>query len=111
MISEFSFPTRIVFGEGAVREVPNHLARLGVRRPLVVTDAGVAASGLLARLVEVLEGARVPVAVFDAVRPDPTGEDVDRGVAAGREAGADGIVAIGGGSPIDAAKGIRLLAS
>jgi 4-hydroxybutyrate dehydrogenase len=111
MISEFSFPTRIVFGEGAVREVPNHLARLGVRRPLVVADQGIAASGLLARLVAVLEGAKLPVAVFDAVRPDPTGDDVERGVAAYREASADGLVALGGGSPIDAAKGIRLLVS
>jgi alcohol dehydrogenase class IV len=111
MITEFSFPTRIVFGEGAVREVPNHLARLGVRRPLVVADPGIAASGLLARLVEVLEGAKLPVAVFDGVRPDPTGEDVERGIAAYRAASADGIVAMGGGSPIDAAKGIRLLAS
>jgi alcohol dehydrogenase class IV len=108
MISEFSFPTRIVFGEGAVRELPNHLARLGVRRPLLVTDPGVASSGLLARVVEVLEGARLPVAVFDSVRPDPTGDDVERGLAGWRDAGADGLVAIGGGSPIDAAKGIRL---
>src|SRR5512141_559282 len=111
MISEFSFPTRIVYGEGALREVPNHLARLGVRRPLVVADQGIAASGILARLVAVLEDAKLPVAVFDAVRPDPTGDDVERGLAAYRAASADGIVAIGGGSPIDAAKGIRLLAS
>jgi alcohol dehydrogenase class IV len=111
MISEFSFPTRIVFGKGAIREVPNHLARLGVRRPLVVADAGIARSGLLARLVEVLEGARLPVAVHDQVAPNPTGDDVERGLAAYRAAGCDGIVAIGGGSPIDAAKGVRLLAS
>jgi alcohol dehydrogenase class IV len=111
MISEFSFPTRIVFGKGAVREVPNHLARLGVHRPLVVADRGIAASGLLARLAGVLEAAKLPVHVFDAVEPNPTGEDVERGLAAYRDGGCDGIVAIGGGSPIDAAKGVRLATS
>jgi alcohol dehydrogenase class IV len=111
VISEFSFPTRIVFGAGALREVPNHLARLGVRRPLVVSDAGVAASGLLARLVATLEDARLPVVAFDGVHPNPTDADVERGLAAWREGGCDGLVAIGGGSPLDAAKGVRLLTS
>ena len=111
MISEFSFPTRIVFGEGAIREVPNHLARLGVRRPLVVCDEGIVATGLLARLAEVLEGAKVSFAVYGAVAPNPTGEDVVRGHEAFRANGCDGVVGLGGGSPLDAAKGVRLLAS
>jgi alcohol dehydrogenase class IV len=111
MISEFSFPTRIVFGEGAVREVPNHLARLGVKKPLVVSDAGVAASGLLARLTAALDAARLPFAVWDGVEANPSGANVERGLAAYREGGCDGVVAIGGGSPLDAAKGVRLLAT
>ncbi len=111
MISEMSFPTRIVFGRGALRELPNHLARLGVKRPLVVTDAGVAAAGLLARLTGVLEGAKVEFALFDAVEPNPTGETVERGSVAYRDGGCDGVVAIGGGSPLDAGKGVRLLAT
>jgi 4-hydroxybutyrate dehydrogenase len=111
MITEWSFPTRIVFGPGALREVPNHLAKLGVRRPLVVADQGIAASGLLAKLVQVLEGARLEVTIFDAVEPNPTGADVERGLEAWRRGACDGLVAIGGGSPIDAAKGVRLLAT
>jgi alcohol dehydrogenase class IV len=111
MITEMSFPTRIVFGKGALREVPNHLARLGVKRPLVVTDRGLVASGLLARLTAVLEGAHVSFTVFDGVEANPTGETVERGLAAWREARCDGLVAFGGGSPIDAAKAVRLLAS
>ncbi len=111
MITEMSFPTRIVFGKGAVREVPNHLARLGVKRPLVVADKGVVAAGLLARLTAFLEGAHVGFAVFDDVEPNPTGRTVERGLAVYRESGCDGVVAIGGGSPIDAAKGVRLLAT
>jgi alcohol dehydrogenase class IV len=111
MITEFSFPTRIVFGEGALREVPNHLARLGVKKPLVVTDAGVVATGLLGRLVAVLDAERVPHAVFDAVEPNPTGATVERGLSAWREHGCDGVIGLGGGSPLDAAKGVRLLAT
>jgi alcohol dehydrogenase class IV len=111
MITEMSFPTRIVFGKGALREVPNHLARLGVKRPLLVTDGGVVATGIFARLTSVLEGAHVPFGAFDGVDPNPTGATVERGLAAYREAGCDGVVAIGGGSPIDAAKGVRLLAT
>ncbi len=111
MISEMSFPTRIVFGAGAIRELPNHLARLGVRRPLVVTDRGVTAAGLFARVAAVLDGAQCAHAVFGDVEPDPTGTTVARGVEAYRAAGCDGVVALGGGSPIDAGKGVRLLAS
>ena len=111
MISEFSFPTRIVFGNGSLREVPNHLARLGAKRPLVVADAGIARSGLLARLTAVLEAAKVTFAVFDRVEPDPTEVDVEEGLRAYRDAACDAVVALGGGSPMDAAKGVRLRAA
>ncbi len=111
MIHEFSFPTRIVFGKGAVREVPARLAALGVKRPLIVTDRGVVAAGLLARLTGALDAAKMPFVLFDAVDPNPSGENVERGAAAYREGGCDGVVGIGGGSPLDVAKGVRLLAA
>src|SRR5512141_1651651 len=111
MITEFSFPTRVVFGPGALREIPGHLARLGVRRPLVVTDRGVVGTGLVDRLAAVLDAASLTFRIFDDVEPNPTGETVERGLAVYREAASDGLVAIGGGSPIDAAKGVRLLTS
>jgi alcohol dehydrogenase class IV len=108
MITEMSFPTRIVFGKGALAQVPDHLARLGVARPLVVTDRGVVAAGLAGRLRAVLDATRLTVSTFDAVDSDPTGATVEAGLAAYQGGACDGIVAIGGGSPIDAAKGIRL---
>jgi 4-hydroxybutyrate dehydrogenase len=111
MITEMSFPTRIVFGKGALQEVPNHLARLGVKRPLIVTDKGLADTGLLTRLTTVLERAKVAFAVFDGVEPNPTGATVERGLAAWRAANCDGVIGLGGGSSIDAAKGVRLLAA
>ncbi len=111
MITEMSFPTRIVFGEGAVREVPSHLARLSAARPLLVTDVALAATGLLGRLTAVLDAAGVAYATFDGAEPNPTAACIERGLAAYRDARCDAIVGMGGGSAIDVAKGIRLLAT
>jgi 4-hydroxybutyrate dehydrogenase len=111
MITEMSFPTRIVFGQGAVKEVPNHLARLGVKRPLVVTDPGLVQTGLLRRLTAALDAAKVGYVVFDGADPNPTGDTIARGLEAYRAGGCDGVIGIGGGSPIDAAKGVRLVAT
>lgn len=111
MIVEMAYPTRIVFGKGAVGEVPKELAKLRARRPLVLTDKVLATNGLLRRLTAALDAARVEYAVFDSVDPDPTHETVDRALAAYRRAGCDSLVAIGGGSSIDTTKAVRLLAA
>ncbi|HTP27791.1 MAG TPA: iron-containing alcohol dehydrogenase [Anaeromyxobacteraceae bacterium] len=111
MITQMSFPTRIAFGKGAIREVPGHLTELAVRHPLLVTDKPIAESGLLARLIAVLQGVKAPFTVFDGASANPTSETVERAADAYRRAGCDGLVAFGGGSSIDTAKGARLLAS
>jgi 4-hydroxybutyrate dehydrogenase len=111
MISEMSFPTRIVFGPGALGRLPAELERLGVQVPLVVTDAGVVQAGLYAPLQKLLAEAGIEHALFAEVRPNPTEADCLAGAEAYRRAQADSIVALGGGSPIDAAKLIRLLAT
>ena len=105
MVATFTFPIRIRFGEGAVAELAPELNRLGVRRPLIVTDPGIVAAGLLERSVA---GVPAPV-VFDRVQANPTEGDVLDALAAYRDGGCDGIVGLGGGSPIDAAKAVRLL--
>ncbi len=99
--SVFTFPNRILFGDGAAGELASELTGLGVRRPLVVTDAGLVASGLVGRVV----GPLGDVPVFDAVQPNPTEADVLAGLDRYREAGCDGLVGLGGGSPIDCAEG------
>jgi alcohol dehydrogenase class IV len=109
MIAVMSFPTRIVFGKGAVREIPGELTGLGVKRPLVMTDRVLAGNGLLDRLTAALGEARVQHVVFDGVDPDPTGATVERALAAYREGACDSLVAFGGGSSIDTAKAVRLL--
>ena len=105
-ITRFSFPNRIIFGDGARAELPAELARLHVRRPLVITDQGLVASGLVA---EVSANLNDP-AIFAGVRPGPTDTDIAAGLDRYRALGCDSLVAIGGGSPVAAAKGIRLLA-
>lgn len=104
MISTFSFPTTILFGAGAVGRLPEELEKRGCRKPLLVTDAGFARTGAFARV-----RALVPEApVFSGVDPNPTEKNVLDGVAFYREQGCDGVIGAGGGSPLDAAKAIRL---
>lgn len=105
---QWSFPTTVVFGNGALAALAEHVTRLGGKRVLVVTDAGVVKAGIAARVQEVLAKASVPVAIFDGVDPNPVEENITRGVEAYRAHGADVIVSVGGGSPLDAGKLIAL---
>lgn len=107
MADVFTFPTRILFGEGVLAELPQELARTGGLRPLVVTDPGLSACGHTARLAELLPDAPV----FDQVQTNPTEADVLAGLARFRESQCDSVIGFGGGSALDAAKAIRLLAT
>jgi 4-hydroxybutyrate dehydrogenase len=104
----WSFPTTIVFGVGAVAKVGDHAKRLGARRALVVCDAGVVKVGIAERVRALLESAGVAAAVFDGVDPNPVEQNVLGGVAAYRAHGAECVVAVGGGSPLDTGKLIAL---
>lgn len=102
-IATWQLPTSITLGVGAVARLPEHLAALGVRRPLLVTDPGVR-SGPGQRVLRVLRGAGITPMVFDQVEPEPlttTAEAVGRVLVAG---GHDGVVGLGGGSVLDTAK-------
>src|SRR3977135_4321024 len=90
-------PTRLVQRLGAIRELGTEAGLLGIRRPLLVTDPGVKAAGLLDTALEVLRGADCEPIVFDRVRANPGVELVDAGAAEYRAQGCDGLVAIGGG--------------
>lgn len=105
-----NYLTTVQFDHGAIRLVGPECARLGIRRPLIVTDPGIRVSGLLDRLREHLP-AELGFAVFDQTPANPTEAAVKLGVAAYRGANADGIVAIGGGSSLDLAKAVALLAT
>ena len=101
-----SVPTRLVHGPGAVSAVADECRALGVSRPMLVTDPGVVAAGLVDRVLPHLNG----VLLFDGVRPNPDIELVDLAAAEYLDAGCDGLVALGGGSSIDTAKSIGVVA-
>ena len=104
--STFTFPNRILFGVGSRGLLAAELARLGMIRPLVVTDPGLIAAGLVAQVIGPLGKQAV---IFSEVQSNPTEGDVQVGLDRYRNANCDGLIGIGGGSPIDAGKAIRLL--
>lgn len=107
-MSVITYLTDIEFGPGAIAEVAGRLERLGVTRPLLVSDHGVAAAGLVARIRPYLPQ---EVATFLDVPSNPTEEAVLAALDLYRAQGCDGVVALGGGSPIDLAKAVALLAT
>src|SRR4051794_2347500 len=104
-----TYLTTIEFDSGAVAGLPKALAGLGIRRPLLVSDQGAAAAGLVERITAALGAA--PAASFLDTPSNPTEEALDAALALYRANGCDGLVALGGGSPIDLAKGIALMAT
>ena len=102
-------PTRLVHGPGALARLGEVTAGLGVSRPLLVTDPGVVEAGLAGRALEQLGGD--DVVVFAEVRPNPDIELVDEAAALYEREGCDGLVAVGGGSPMDVAKAIGVVAA
>jgi choline dehydrogenase len=105
-IRSVEVPTKLVHGAGAITRLDDVLRELGVTRPLLVTDPGVAAAGLVERALEYLNGA----VVFAGVRPNPAIALVDEGAALYAESGCDGLVGLGGGSSLDTAKSIGVVA-
>ncbi|WP_375574734.1 iron-containing alcohol dehydrogenase [Paracidovorax oryzae] len=101
--------TQIQIEFGAVRLLAQECARAGITRPLVVTDPGVKAAGVLQPALDALAG--LPVAVFDQTPANPTEAAVRAAVEIYRAHGCDGLIAVGGGSAIDCAKGIAIAAT
>ena len=101
--------TQIEFDYGALAQIRAHCQRVGIKRALVVTDAGVRAAGVLQPVLDALGD--VAAAVFDQVPSNPTEAAVRGAVAIYQLAGCDGLVAVGGGSAIDCAKGVAIAAT
>ena len=107
-ISIFAFPTRIVFGPGALRELGGETGRLGMKRPLLVTDRGVVGCGLAGRVTAEANRAGLSVTLFDGVSSNPVEQNVFDGLEKYRAGKCDGIIALGGGSAVDTGKAVRL---
>jgi alcohol dehydrogenase len=109
---EFHCPVKILCGNKALPNLPYELQQLGARRPLIVTDSGVASAGLLDKVTAVFVGSDCEIAaVFDRTPPDSSVETVNELAALYREKQCDSLVAVGGGSVIDTTKGVNIVVS
>jgi alcohol dehydrogenase class IV len=109
MAALITAPRLMAIGGGALAELPGMLARLGLVRPLIVTDPFIAGCGILDRAIALFDAAGIGWAVFTDTVPDPTTEVIETGTARLRAGDFDSLVAIGGGSSIDTAKGMSVL--
>ena len=109
MVNRFILNEVSYFGPGARKELPGVVARLGFKKALVVTDKGLVKFGVAKMVTDVLDEAGIPYELYSEVKPNPTVTNVKMGVKAFADAGADFIVAIGGGSSMDTAKGIGIV--
>lgn len=109
MVNRFILNEVSYFGPGARKELPGVVARLGFKKALVVTDKGLIKFGVAKQVTDVMDEAGIAYEIFSEVKPNPTVTNVKDGIEACKKAKADFIVAIGGGSAMDTAKGIGIV--
>jgi len=107
--ANWNYPTAVKVGAGRIRELPQWCKNLGMRRPLLITDPGLAALPLTGSVLELCRAAGLECALFHDIKGNPTGKNVDDGVAIFKAGGHDGVIAFGGGSALDAAKAVALM--
>ena len=110
-IFAFYLPTKIVHGVNSIQETGREFKNLGATKALVVTDKGVKGAGLVEGVIESLKKSGIPYVVFEDVEEDPGGMTVGKGAEIALKEKCDGIVVIGGGSPICAGRGIGVVAA
>ncbi|MEW6339463.1 MAG: iron-containing alcohol dehydrogenase [Pseudomonadota bacterium] len=105
----WNYPTAVKVGAGRIRELPQWCESLGMRRPLLITDPGLAALPLIARVLDHCRSAGLECGLFHDIKGNPTGKNVDDGVTVFKAGRHDGVIAFGGGSALDAAKAVALM--
>lgn len=107
--ANWSYPTKIWFGVGRIRELEVACRELGIARPLLVTDSGLARSAMVESALASCRGAGLACGLYAEVQGNPVEENVRGGVRAFRNGGHDGVIALGGGSALDAGKAVALM--
>ena len=110
LTGNWNYPTAMRFGPGRIEELAEACQSLGMTQPLLVTDPGLAGLPMIAEALAANQAAGLPTGLFSDVKPNPVGRNVEDGIAAYRDGGHDGVIAWGGGSGLDAAKAIALMA-
>jgi alcohol dehydrogenase class IV len=105
----WNYPTAVKFGAGRIHELPDVLKAAGIKRPLLVTDPGLAKLPMVGAAIRANEAAGLPTAIFSDIKPNPVEKNIDDGLKAFRGGKHDGVIAFGGGSALDAGKAIAFL--
>ncbi len=108
--ANWSYPTSIKFGAGRIKELADHCKALGIKKPLLVTDRGLAPMSITQNALDILEAAGLGRALFADVDSNPTDVNLDAGVKAFKAGGHDGVIAFGGGSGLDLGKCVAFMA-
>ncbi len=106
---EFTLPTKVIFGPGCVSQVAEEIKKIGGRKPLLITDPGIRKAGIDRIVTDLLDEAGIEYEIFDGVEANPKDVNAEAAARAARSAGADFLIAVGGGSPIDCAKAVGVL--
>lgn len=108
-MNKIVFNEACFFGTDAVKELPNEILNRHLKKGFIITDNGLIECGLLQNIANILSKSKIPSVMFSDVTPEPTVKDVKNAYAEYKKSGADFILAIGGGSPIDTAKAVSVL--
>lgn len=108
--ANWSYPTAIRFGAGRIKELPEACNAAGIKKPLLVTDRGLASLPIAKSTLAIMDGAGLGAGIFSDVDPNPNEKNLAAGIAAFKAGGHDGVVAFGGGSGLDLGKLIALMA-
>lgn len=106
---EFVLPTRIVYGAGCIRQLPDEIRQMKHERPLIVTDKGLIEAGIVKRITDVLEEAEIEYEIYDGIQPNPRDTTVMEAARFAEEKKIDMMIAIGGGSSMDTAKAVGVI--
>jgi alcohol dehydrogenase class IV len=110
LVGNWSYPTAVKFGAGRIAELPAACEAAGIKRPLLVTDKGLAPLPITAATLDIMEAAGLGRGIFSDVDPNPSEINLAAGVAAYKEGGHDGVIAFGGGSGLDLGKMVAFMA-
>ncbi len=107
--ANWNYPASIRFGAGSISRLADACKQLNINKPLLVTDAGLSEQIFIQEIINNNRKEGIEIAVFSGVKPNPTGANIEQGVSVFNQAGHDGVIAVGGGSALDAGKAIALM--